>query len=64
MQTEMCVDSACRGAKALDYRVVLVADAHTTYDTPALSADLIIAHHNRLLSGTFVELVEADNVQF
>jgi nicotinamidase-related amidase len=64
MQTEMCVDSACRGAKALDYRVVLVADAHTTYDTPALSADLIIAHHNRLLSRAFVELVEAEHVQF
>jgi nicotinamidase-related amidase len=64
MQTEMCVDSACRGAKALDYRVALVADAHTTYDTPALAADLIIAHHNRLLSRGFVELVEADQVRF
>jgi len=29
-RTEMCVDSACRGAVALDYRVALVADAHTT----------------------------------
>ena len=26
MQTEMCVDSACRGAVALGYRVVFVAD--------------------------------------
>jgi nicotinamidase-related amidase len=64
MQTEMCVDSACRGAAALDYRVVLVADAHTTYDTPVLGADLIIAHHNRLLSRAFVELVEARQVRF
>ena len=64
MQTEMCVDSACRGAAALNYRVVLAADGHTTYDTPLLRADLIIAHHNRLLAGTFVELVEADQVRF
>jgi nicotinamidase-related amidase len=64
MQTEMCVDSACRGAKALNYRVALVADGHTTYDTSVITADLIIAHHNRLLSRAFVELVEADQVRF
>jgi nicotinamidase-related amidase len=64
MQTEMCVDSACRGAAALDYRVVLVADGHTTFDTPAIAADLIIAHHNRLLGRGFVELAEAGRVRF
>jgi nicotinamidase-related amidase len=64
MQTEMCVDSACRGAVALDYRVALVADAHTTYDTPMLRADLIIAHHNRSLGRVFVDLVEAQQVRF
>jgi nicotinamidase-related amidase len=64
MQTEMCVDSACRGAAALDYRVVLVADGHTTFDTPVIGADLIIAHHNRLLGRAFVKLVEADQVRF
>ena len=64
MQTEMCVDSACRGAKALDYLVALVADAHTTYDTPVITADLIIAHHNRLLSRAFVELLDAEQVRF
>jgi nicotinamidase-related amidase len=64
MQTEMCVDSACRGAAALDYRVILVADGHTTFDTPVIAADLIIAHHNRLLGRGFVELAEADQVRF
>ncbi|MGH8430776.1 MAG: cysteine hydrolase family protein [Solimonas sp.] len=64
MQTEMCLDSACRGAVALDYRVVLVADGHTTYDTPVIGADLIVAHHNRLLGRAFVELVDADQVRF
>jgi nicotinamidase-related amidase len=64
MQTEMCVDSACRAAAALDYRVTLVRDGHTTWDTPGLTADRIIAHHNRLLGSGFAELAEADQVQF
>jgi nicotinamidase-related amidase len=63
MQTEMCADSACRAAVAHDYRVALVSDGHTTYDTPVLNADLIIAHDNRLL-GRIVELIEADQVRF
>jgi nicotinamidase-related amidase len=64
MQTEMCVDSACRGGAAVGYRVVLVADGHTTYDTPVIAADLIIAHHNRLLGRGFVALAEARQVRF
>jgi nicotinamidase-related amidase len=64
MQTEMCVDSACRGAVALGYRVVLVADGHTTWDTPVIDADRIIAHHNRLLSRGFADVVAASDVKF
>jgi nicotinamidase-related amidase len=64
MQTEMCVDSACRGAVALGYRVVLVSDGHTTYDTSIIPADRVIAHHNRLLGSGFAELATADEVTF
>lgn len=64
MQTEMCVDSACRGAVALGYRVVLVADGHTTYDTPEIDAERIIAHHNRLLGNGFADVVTTDKVRF
>ena len=39
------------------------AVAHTTYDTPVIPADHIIAHHNRLLGG-FSELATADQVTF
>jgi nicotinamidase-related amidase len=63
MQTEMCVDSACRGAASLGYRVVLVADGHTTYDTPVIAAELIIAHHNRLLGRGFAQLADAEQVR-
>ena len=64
MQTEMCVDSACRSAVTLGYRVVLVSDGHTTYDTSVIPADRIIAHHNRLLGREFAELATADAVTF
>jgi nicotinamidase-related amidase len=64
MQTEYCVDSACRAAVALGYQVVLVSDAHTTFDTSVLSAAQIIAHHNLTLGGGFVEVAPADRTRF
>jgi|SRR5882724_11994913 len=62
LQSEYCVDSACRTAAALGYRVSLVEDGHTTFDTPILSAAQIIAHHNHTLGGSIVELVSADSL--
>ena len=60
LQTEYCY-SACRTAVALGYRVTLVKDGHTTYDTPVLSAAQIIAHHNHTLDGSLVDLAAAEN---
>ncbi len=64
MQTEYCVDSACRAATALGYRSILVADAHTTFDTSVLSAAQIIAHHNLTLGDSFAELALGKEVRF
>jgi nicotinamidase-related amidase len=64
MQTEMCVDSACRAAKALGYQVVLASDAHTTFDNQVLPAERIVAHHNNTLDGAFVELSAASDIEF
>jgi nicotinamidase-related amidase len=50
LQTDMCIDTACRRALSLDYDVTLVADGHTTSDTPRLTAAQIIAHHNATLA--------------
>jgi hypothetical protein len=43
----------------LGYRVTLVKDGHTTYDTPILSAAQIIKHHNHTLDGSLVDLATA-----
>ena len=63
MQTEYCVDTSCRAAADLGYKVVLVRDGHSTFDNGVLTAEKIVAHHNRTLGGGgFVELKDAAGV--
>jgi aminoglycoside 6'-N-acetyltransferase len=62
IQTEMCVDSTCRAAVSLGDKITLVSDAHTTFHSPVLPAEKIIAHHNRTLVDGFVDLVSASDV--
>jgi nicotinamidase-related amidase len=64
MQTEYCVDATCRRAYSLGYEVTLVRDAHGTWDRPTLTAEQVIAHHNEVLGGWFVDLKEADEVRY
>ncbi|HEV2676230.1 MAG TPA: cysteine hydrolase family protein [Aliidongia sp.] len=64
MQTEYCVDSTCRAAFGLGYKIVLVSDAHTTFDSPVLSSGQIRSHHNQTLGGSFVECVPTLEVAF
>jgi nicotinamidase-related amidase len=64
LQTENCVDSACRAAVALGYRVTLAQDGHTTFDTAVLPAALIIAHHNLTLGQSFVDLAASEEIAF
>ena len=64
MQSDYCVDTACRAAKALGYSVVLANDAHTTFDNKVLPAERIVAHHNATLDGAFVELANSADIRF
>lgn len=64
LQTEYCIDTACRVAQSLGYRVTLVADGHSTFDTPELGAAQIIAHHNKVLSGIVAAVSSAKDVRF
>jgi nicotinamidase-related amidase len=63
LQTEMCIDTTCRRAYSLGYKVTLVADAHSTWDNGIISAPQIIAHHNATL-GWFAKPQSADNITF
>jgi nicotinamidase-related amidase len=44
--TDFCVDSTLRNALSKNYAVIVVADAHTTTDSPVLKAAQIRQHYN------------------
>lgn len=64
MKTQYCVDSTCRAARDLGFDAVLIADGHTCSDTPVMSAENIIAHHNATLNGPFCRVVRAEEWSF
>jgi nicotinamidase-related amidase len=49
IQTEACVDTTCRRAFSLEYKVTLASDTHSTWDSQDLTAQQIINHHNGVL---------------
>ena len=64
MQSNYCVDTFVRAAKERGFAIRLVSDGHTTFDTPILTAEQIIAHHNHTLEDSFATLVGADDICF
>jgi nicotinamidase-related amidase len=64
LQTDYCIDTTCRRAYSLGYETVLVQDAHSTFDSDTLSAEQIIAHHNRILGSWFAKLVPCEQISF
>jgi len=63
-QTDFCVDTTCRRACSLDYKVTLLKDAHSTWDNEHLKAQQIIDHHNFVLGRQFVSLNDSKNIDF
>lgn len=63
-QTEFCVDTTCRSACSLGYRVTLLKDGHSTWDSEHLKARQIIDHHNSVLGRHFVSLDETARIDF
>lgn len=64
MKTQYCIDATCRAAADLGFNPVLIADAHTCMDTPALPARTIIEHHNATLNGAFARVVNTADATF
>jgi len=64
MQTEFCIDTVVRAAYERSYKVTLVSDGHTPFDTRGLAAAGIIAHHNATLGSGFATLKKAEEIVF
>ena len=47
LQTDYCVNATVRSAHELGYDVVVAGDAHSTVDNGTMSAEDIIAQHNK-----------------
>lgn len=62
IQSEFCVDTTCRRAFSLGYRVTLVEDGHSTWDDDGLTAEQIIQHHNRTLGSQFATLAKSSSL--
>jgi nicotinamidase-related amidase len=58
MRSEMCIDTTVRRAYSLGYEVELVSDGHTTWSTPVLAGERIVAHHNHVLGYKFAKAVD------
>jgi len=63
IQTEYCVDTTCRRAFSLEYKVTLVSDAHGTWNTEDITARQILNHHNRVLR-SFASIKQTDEIKF
>lgn len=57
LKTQYCVDTACRSASAHGFKPILISDAHSCINTPQLTAENIIAHHNACLNGPIARVM-------
>jgi nicotinamidase-related amidase len=64
LQTDFCIDTACRVAHSLGYKVTLAEDAHSTFDSALLPAEKIIAHTSNIIKDRFARMVPASAINF
>lgn len=62
LATEIDIDTTVRRAYLLGYQVILVSDAHSTWDGDILDAWQAIDHHNAVLGSVFAECLSAEEV--
>jgi nicotinamidase-related amidase len=66
--TDFCIDATIRNCVSKDFHVLVIADGHTTSDSPVLKAELIRRHHNwvwpNCVSTKPIEVLEAGSLHF
>jgi nicotinamidase-related amidase len=64
MQSEYCVTSAIRGAHERGYKLTLVSDAHSTFDSKVAKGADIVAIINDTTRGSFGTVIPAAEIDF
>jgi len=64
MQSEYCVNSAVRGAYERGYKITLVSDAHSTFDSKNAKGETLIAIQNEVTKDSFGAVKPAAEVTF
>ena len=64
IQTEICIDTTCRSAFSKNYNIILVSDAHSTWDKDDITSMQIINHHNGILGDWFAKLKKEEDILF
>lgn len=64
MQSEYCVTSAIRGAYERGYKLTLVSDGHSTFDTRIAKGKDIAAIINDTTRGSFADVIPAAEIDF
>lgn len=63
IQSDVCIDTTCRRAFSLEYKVTLIADGHSTWQRAGVSAKQVIAFENDVLKW-FAEIVNAHDIHW
>ncbi|WP_088034488.1 cysteine hydrolase family protein [Evansella clarkii] len=63
IQTDVCVDTTCRRAFSMKYKVTLAEDIHSTWDSEDITAQQIIRHHNGVLKW-FADVLPSADIPF
>jgi nicotinamidase-related amidase len=63
IQTEACVDTTCRRAFSMEYKVTLASDTHSTWNSQDITAQQIINHHNGVLRW-FADVYPSKDITF
>ena len=64
MQSEYCVTSAIRGAHERGYKLTLVSDGHSTFDSKVAKGGDIVAIVNDTTAGSFGKVLPAAKIDF
>lgn len=62
MQTDYCVNATSIKAKELNYEVIIVSDAHSTFDDEKSASEIIKDYHNEWKG--YIKLVKTSEVDF